>query len=174
MSEFGLFLVAVFLKYIISFCLHWLASYNPTSIWTPHILYLILNYTGHCNEKCMVHCIVHCIVHWTKYNSSVTFDKLVLLACFYLLNLSKAFGELVQQVWRHFYFLVKFTKWFRPVQQAKVLNKDHEDLCWPLIDTHKLIVQLTYLYLVKYKSQQRKKLSIFFINYSPPWVNTAI
>ena len=81
---------------------------------------------------------------------------------FYLLNLSKAFGELVQQVWMHFYFLVKFTKWFRPVQQAKVLIKDHEDLCWPLIDTHKLIVQLTYLYLVKYKSQQRKKIVNFF------------
>ena len=60
---------------------------------------------------------------------------------FYLLNLSSALGEFGQQIWMHFNFSAKFTNCFRQVQQVKVLNKDHEDLCWPLIDTHKVIVQ---------------------------------
>ena len=66
---------------------------------------------------------------------------MILVQDFYLLNLSKTLGELGQQIWMHFNFLAKFNKCFRQVQQVKVLNKDHEDLCWLLIDTQKLIVQ---------------------------------
>ena len=59
----------------------------------------------------------------------------ILVQDFYLLNLSKTLGELGQQIWMRFNFLVKFTKCFRQFQQVEVLNKDHEDLCWTLIDT---------------------------------------
>ena len=38
-----------------------------------------------------------------------------------LVNLAKKF--------KYSYLLAKFTKCFRQVQQVKVLNKDHEDLC---------------------------------------------
>ena len=57
----------------------------------------------------------------------------------------------------HLYFLAKFIKHFRQIQQVKVPNKDHADLIWPLIDTYKLIVTIPYLYLVIYKSHNRKK-----------------
>ena len=40
-------------------------------------------------------------------------------------------------------FFAKFTRCFRQVQQVKVPKKNHEDLCWPLIDTYKLIVDNT-------------------------------
>ena len=56
----------------------------------------------------------------------------------------------------HLYFLAKFTKPFRQVQQVKVPNKDHEDLCGPLIDTYKLAVTRQYLYLLKYKFRPKK------------------
>ena len=48
---------------------------------------------------------------------------------FYLLNLSKALGDLGQKIEMHLYLLAKFTKCFRLVQQVKVLKRDHEDLC---------------------------------------------
>ena len=48
---------------------------------------------------------------------------------FHLLNLSKVLGELGQEIEMHLYLLAKFTKCFKQVQQVKVLNKGHEDLC---------------------------------------------
>ena len=42
---------------------------------------------------------------------------------FYLLNLSKALGELGEKIEMHLYWLAKFTKCFRQVQQVKVLKK---------------------------------------------------
>ena len=68
----------------------------------------------------------------------------------------------------HLYFLAKFTKHFKQDQQVKGQNKDHEDLCWPLIDTHKLIVTVPYLYLVIYKSHNRTNYPIFGLM---PWKN---
>ena len=50
---------------------------------------------------------------------------------FHLLNLSKAPGELGQQLEMHFNLLAKFTKCFRQIQQVKFLNEDLEDLCCP-------------------------------------------
>ena len=78
---------------------------------------------------------------------------------FHFLNLYKALGELGHKIEMHFYLLAKFTKYFRQVQQVKVLNKDYEDLYGPLIVTYKLAVYRQYLYLVKYRSHRRKKLS---------------
>ena len=70
----------------------------------------------------------------------------------------------------HLYLLAKFTKCFKQVQQVKVLNKGHEDLCWPLIDTYKLAVYRQYLYLVIYRSHRRKKLSHFLgVILRPGW-----
>ena len=43
----------------------------------------------------------------------------------------------------HPYFLAKFTACFRQVYQVRVSKKDHEYLCWPLIDTYNLIVYKT-------------------------------
>ena len=43
---------------------------------------------------------------------------------FYLLNLSKALGELGQKKEMHLYLLAKFTKCFRQFQQVKVLKQD--------------------------------------------------
>ena len=58
----------------------------------------------------------------------------------------------------HFYYLAKFTKRFRQVQQVQALNKKkYEDLCSPLIDAYKLAVTRQYLFLVKYKLSRRKK-----------------
>ena len=48
---------------------------------------------------------------------------MILVQDFYLLNLSKTFGELGQQIEMHLHLLAKFTKCFRQVQQVKVLNK---------------------------------------------------
>ena len=63
-----------------------------------------------------------------------------------LLNLSKALGELGQTIEMHLYLLAKFTKCFIQVQQVEVINKGHEDLCWPLIDTYKLLYTVnTYI-----------------------------
>ena len=53
----------------------------------------------------------------------------ILVQDFYLLNLSKALGELGQKIEIYLHLLAKFTKCFRQVQQVKVLKKDHEDLC---------------------------------------------
>ena len=39
----------------------------------------------------------------------------------------------------------------------QALNKNCEDLCWPLIDTYKLAVPRQYLYLVKFKFHSDKK-----------------
>ena len=89
---------------------------------------------------------------------------------FHLLNLSKVLGELGQEIEMHLYLLAKFTKCFKQVQQVKVLNKGHEDLCWPLIDTYKLAVYRQYLYLVIYRSHRRKKLSHFLgVILHPGW-----
>ena len=89
---------------------------------------------------------------------------------FHLLNLSKVLGELGQEIEMHLYLLAKFTKCFKQVQQVKVLNKGHEDLCWPLIDTYKLAVYRQYLYLVIYRSHRRKKLSHFLgVILRPGW-----
>ena len=48
---------------------------------------------------------------------------------FYLLNLSKVLGELGQEIYMYLYLLAKFNKCLKQVQQVKVLNKCHEDLC---------------------------------------------
>ena len=53
----------------------------------------------------------------------------ILVQDFYFLNLSKKLGELGQQILMHYNFFAKFTKCFRQVQQVKVLNKGHKDLC---------------------------------------------
>ena len=60
---------------------------------------------------------------------------MILVQEFYLLNLSKTLGELGQKIDMHLHFLAKFTKCLRQVQPVKSLKKDHEDLCWTLIDT---------------------------------------
>ena len=92
--------------------------------------------------------------------------------CMYQLRVSRgphnfclglALVELVKNTWwtwtinTHLYYLAKFTKRFRQVQQVQALNKNYEDLCWPLIDAYKLAVTRQYLYLVKYKFSRRKK-----------------
>ena len=41
---------------------------------------------------------------------------------FYLLSLSKTLGELGQKIEMHLYLLAKFTKYFRQVQEVKVLK----------------------------------------------------
>ena len=48
---------------------------------------------------------------------------MILVQDFYLLNLSKTFGEYGQQIEIHLHLLAKFTKCFRQVQQLKVLKK---------------------------------------------------
>ena len=54
---------------------------------------------------------------------------MIFVTDFNLLNLSKAVGEFGQKIEMHLYLLAKFTKCLRQVQQVKVLNEDHEDLC---------------------------------------------
>ena len=48
-------------KYLLTIGLHWFASYNPMSVWTPHmpIMYWTLNCTVHCTLYCIVYS-VHC------------------------------------------------------------------------------------------------------------------
>ena len=48
---------------------------------------------------------------------------MILVQDFYLLNLSKTFGDLVQQIEMYLNFLAKFTKCFRKFQQVKVPPK---------------------------------------------------
>ena len=99
----------------------------------------------------------------------------ILIQDFYLLNLSKIPGKLGQQIWINFNLLAKFTKCFRQVQQVKVLNKDHEDLCWTLIDTYKLAVYCQYLFLVKYWSHHRKKYWNFLrVILNPGWIQLYV
>ena len=89
---------------------------------------------------------------------------------FHLLNLSKALGEFGQKIEMHLHLEAKFTECFRQVQQVKVLKKDHEDLCWTLIDTYKLAVYCQNLFLVIYWSHCRKKLCHFLrVILCPGW-----
>ena len=67
----------------------------------------------------------------------------------------------------HPYFLAKFTTCFRQVYQVRVSKKDHEDLCWPLIDTYNLIVYKTLPIFSEKEISQHKNYPILYESFSP-------
>ena len=126
-----------------------------------------------CPGRRMIRRKVSFFIYGKVYTSlNISIDGLQSI-CRYQLRVSRgphifclglALIELVKHTWwtfTHFYYLAKFTKRFRQVQQVQALNKNYEDLCWPLIDAYKLAVTHQYLYLMKYEFSRRKEHSHF-------------